>query len=261
MKRGKMMFKFIQGCSGVLFLLLFTMMSLAGLAQDAEAPVTLDSTYSYTEKEQPVFDLLSDSSTPEIRTVPDSMVQKLKKDEAYWYVNTTPPRQKIKQAPVEQKNRWFQKQWVSTLLWIIVIITFLAILAWFLASSNIRLFRKKLQGINGDEEIEVENENIFTLNYQKELHKALAGKKYRLATRLLYLQTLKDLAESNVIQYKHDRTNRDYVDQLFNTGYYKDFFKLTRNFEYIWYGKFDLSAEAFTKLQTDFSNFNRKLQP
>ena len=136
------MFKFIQGCSGVLFLLLFTMMSLAVLAQDAEAPVTFDSTYGYTEKEQPVFDLLSDSSTPEIRTVPDSMVQKLKKDEAYWYVNTTPPRQKLKQAPVEQKNRWYQKQWVSTLLWIIVIITFLAILAWFLASSNIRLFRK-----------------------------------------------------------------------------------------------------------------------
>ena len=56
-----------------------------------------------------------------------------------------------------------------------------------------------------------------------------------------------------------ERTNSDYLAQLYNTSYYKNFFRLTRNFEYVWYGKFDISAEAFQMIQQDYKNLKEQV--
>jgi hypothetical protein len=47
---------------------------------------------------------------------------------------------------------------------------------------------------------------------------------------------------------------------LYETPYHKNFFRLTRNFEYTWYGKFPLSPDVFALLQKDFVNFKQQLQ-
>ena len=36
-------------------------------------------------------------------------------------------------------------------------------------------------------------------------------------------------------------------------SYYKDFFSLTRNFEYVWYGKFEISNAAFEMISLDYN--------
>jgi hypothetical protein len=102
-------------------------------------------------------------------------------------------------------------------------------------------------------------DNIFGINYQREIDKAVRDKDFRLAIRLMFLRLLKQLADKNIIHYKQDRTNLEYLQQLYTTNYYKDFFQATRNYEYSWYGKFPVSEEAFNKIRNEFDRLDKVL--
>jgi hypothetical protein len=144
---------------------------------------------------------------------------------------------------------------MTTLL--VIVVLFLGILAWYLLQNNIVGRRQSIIGKNSSEEISAEN--IFEINYQKEIEKAVNSGDYRLAIRLMFLRLLKQLSQKKIIEYKHGRTNFDYLSQLYSTGYYNDFFRLTRNYEYTWYGKFDVNPETFGIIKNEFENFDRKL--
>ena len=103
------------------------------------------------------------------------------------------------------------------------------------------------------------SEDIFAINYEQELQKAIANNNFRLGVRLLYLHILRIFADNGILQYKMEKTNSDYLAQLYNTTYYRNFFRLTRNFEYVWYGKFDISAEAFQMIQQDYKNLKEQV--
>ena len=159
----------------------------------------------------------------------------------------------------QKSGSWFDQRWFRDLLWIIILCSFIGVVIWYLASSNISLFRKESKKITDDKIEEEFTDDIFTINYEKEIQKAVDGKNYRLAVRLWYLKTLKELSDRNIIDYRHERTNSEYVNSLFGKRYYSDFFRLTRNFEYTWYGQFNLSADAYEMMRADFSNFKSSL--
>jgi len=191
-----------------------------------------------------------------VRKVPDTTLNKLKSEDDFWYVNTMPNRQKPK-APGKPANlSWLDV--LSRLMWWILIGCFIAALIWFLASSNIQLFRRRPSVINALQEEEL-SENIFEIDYNKEINRVIANQNFAMAIRLYYLQTLLLLSQKGLIQYTHERTNNEYVDQLYKTSYYKDFFRLTRHFEYTWYGQFPISEEAFKLIQTDFNGFKQRI--
>jgi len=103
-------------------------------------------------------------------------------------------------------------------------------------------------------------DDIFAIiNYQLELDKAAASGNYRFGVRLLYLRLLRNLADRNIINYTQDRTNFDYLAQLQPTGYYTDFFRLTRHYEYSWYGQFPLEQDKFIIIRKEFENFDKRL--
>jgi len=190
------------------------------------------------------------------RPIADSNLDKVKSDDDYWYVNQAPPRER---KSVQQNKSVPSKTWINTLSWILVVAGFLALLIWFLATSNIRLFRKTSKGIDEKAEEKEPAEDIFEMNFEKEIQKAAGDKNYRLAVRLLYLRTLRDLSNKNLINYTHEKTNTDYLFQLAGTSYYKDFFRLTRDFDYTWYGQFELSLADFSIIQNDFSSFKQQM--
>jgi hypothetical protein len=139
----------------------------------------------------------------------------------------------------------------------VIVVLFLGILAWYLLQNNIVGRKQSITAEKTGEDITAEN--IFDINYQKEIEKAVNAGDYRLAIRLMFLRSLKQLAQKRIIEYKQERTNFDYLSQLYSTGYYNDFFRLTRNYEYTWYGKFNVNREAFGIIKTEFENFYRKL--
>jgi hypothetical protein len=119
------------------------------------------------------------------------------------------------------------------------------------------LFRRSPDEIENPEE--EPGENIFDVNFEKEIQAAVASGNHRLGVRLMYLQVLRIMADKGIIRYTAEKTNSDYLVQLASTKYYKDFSRLTRNFDFTWYGKFPLSPESFGVLQKDFSSFKQSL--
>jgi len=75
----------------------------------------------------------------------------------------------------------------------------------------------------------------------------------------MYLRTLRDLSLRNLITYTHEKTNSDYLFQLAGTPFYKSFFRLTRDFDYSWYGHFPISPDSFTTIQNEFNAFKQQL--
>jgi hypothetical protein len=194
----------------------------------------------------------------QLRTVPDSIIKKLQGEDAFWYAShdfrkkSTPPKQSF-------LERLLNQSWFTTLIWFLIIGGFISVVVWYLISSNVSIFSRSPREIKqGD--IEDSSENIFEINFEKEISKAISESQYRIAVRLMFLNILKNLSQKNIIAYKQGRTNFDYLMQIQSTGYYKDFFRLTRDYEYTWYGKFDISFETFSIIRNNFESFRNRIQ-
>jgi len=195
-----------------------------------------------------------------LRQVPDSIIKRLQLQDDFWYANKE--FEKKKETDRKFQNGFWswlsRQQWYTAVAWTIIIGGFTAVLIWFLATSHVGIFRRKQKPIAEAEAGEM-TENIFAINYPKEIETAIQSRNYRLAVRLLFLQLLTTMSERNVIQYQQGRTNFDYLAQLNKSGYYKDFFRLTRNYEYAWYGEFDMNPDIFTAIKNDFETFEKRL--
>lgn len=242
-------------------LLLFLHGAVAAPAQDdwvndttitvVEMPVDATDTarFDRIERQEPVVS----------RAIPKRILDSLKEDDDYWYANLAPVKKKA-EAPEEAKKSWFRQPWFRSLLWFVILGSFIGVVIWYLISGNILIFRKKAKSIAAEEEEELVTDDIFSIPYEQEIAKAESAANYRLAVRLWYLRLLKALSEKGLVDYRYGRTNHDYVLQLQKSVYYRDFSRLTRNFEYTWYGQFDLSAEAYQMMRNDFSTFQNALR-
>lgn len=102
-------------------------------------------------------------------------------------------------------------------------------------------------------------ENIHEINFDEEIEKAISNHNYRLAVRLLYLRSLKQLSDNGLIQWLPEKTNSAYVYELNNPSVRQSFVSLTRQFEYVWYGGFNIDGAAFGNINQLFQNFKKQL--
>ncbi len=184
----------------------------------------------------------------------------LQTDRAYQYGRDTPP----PENPITRFFSWlFQKigQFLRSKayenVWQYVILATVAGLAiYLLAKAEVLgfLFPQKAQATGMDYENLAED--IQEINFDAAIEEAVAVRNFRLAVRLLYLQTLKELTNAGHIAYKPDKTNRQYVQELVNTTLQPDFEKLTRRFEFVWYGDFPVGDTQFTTIRDEFRQFS-----
>lgn len=217
-----------------------------------------------------------------VRVSSDSTVQKLRGEEDFWYVKSIedfnkntlrlrydkkyrdsltkegllpPDEQVFTQEP--DSNAWYMQAWVNIVIWSIIILVFVGAILYFLLSNKINIFSRSAARSVVEE---AQNEdNLFRTNYDALLRKYIDEKNYRFAVRVLYLQLLKTLSEKELIVFQPQLTNTHYLQQLYNRPFYKDFFVVTRHYEYIWYGEFALTETSFEKVQTDFNSLKNEI--
>jgi len=243
-----------------LFLFVFCITALASAQDSTREDDSVDSTQmtiTETQNENHFTDKseYTQPDTIQLREVPGNVVDSMKKDGAFWYADHVFKKKEIRER--EFKERRPGSPWLNMMTLVIIVVIFFIILLWFLFKNNIISRSKTISDKTVEEEESAEN--IFDINYQLEIEKAIKAENYRLAIRLMFLRLLKNLSQKNIIQYKQERTNFDYLSQLYTTSYYKEFFRLTRNYEYTWYGKFDVNTETFGIIKNEFENFDRKL--
>jgi hypothetical protein len=256
--------------------------NLVVLAQDDTIFAEIDTTISSDSLPESVtgsnsFLKRSDTLRIHIRSVPASVRNKTANESDFWYANTDLKKTKEEieeerqrgttgnkgndEAAIREKRQRtpvMLQPWFQNLLWIIIIAGFAVFLVIYLGNSNVGLFRKKIARASSPEE-ELATEDIFGINYDKEINKAVVSGNLRLAVRLHYLRLLKKMADLDKIHYTQDKTNFDYLVELQPTVYYNQFFRATRNYEYSWYGQFPVSEAAYRVIKNDFDELDQQL--
>lgn len=99
-------------------------------------------------------------------------------------------------------------------------------------------------------------EDIHALDFDRLIEEAVQQEQYRKAVRLLYLRSLKELADRGYIHWSIDKTNRDYLGELPPSDMRRTFEQLTLMFEYIWYGDFPMDRPLFDRAHELFRSFS-----
>jgi hypothetical protein len=84
---------------------------------------------------------------------------------------------------------------------------------------------------------------------------------YKLAVRVMYLETLQLLHLGELIHYEQEKTNWQYVAELGDTTFKKPFTLFTKYFDYVWYGNFAMTRETFEEIKNIHSQIKNSIQP
>ncbi|WP_128755245.1 DUF4129 domain-containing protein [Aquimarina sediminis] len=105
-----------------------------------------------------------------------------------------------------------------------------------------------------DEDI-IQNQDI-----QQLINKALQQKNYRLAIRYYYLSILKKLSDQELIQWEAQKTNTDYIKELTDNHMQDQFKSITKLYDFIWYGNFEVNEKAYQKAEKEFTTLTHFIQ-
>ncbi len=218
------------------------------------------------EEETNVFYVDSTLRNNELFLVPDSM-RSLKEMKEFAYaknldslLNAYQNSQSHAAVPKEEPSllqRFFGSKITAYFFWAIAIIFIVFVLSklFFTEGFFQRSFKNAPVKI-----LEEESEQLsYNTDYGKLIALAVSQQNYRLAIRYLYLQTLQKLTIKEVITFAPDKTNYEYVQELSGKNYKQEFAALTLNYEYAWYGAFDIDEKIFTPIQHKFKQFNSVL--
>lgn len=166
------------------------------------------------------------------------------------------------ETPLPDEKQPIPLPWAGPLFKVIsyiVVITVVVLLLYLVVkniSFDLRIEREKLLS----DDLEKPVDDIETLDIEGLLRKARSEADFRMAIRLYYLGLLKKLHNFGIIFWKKDKTNRDYLMELFSRDfYYREIQRLTVSYEEVWYGEHILNRESFQRLTEEFEAIYRDM--
>ena len=196
---------------------------------------------------------------PDHRSVSKEKLEEMRRQKGMWYVNVEPEKNKPEKPVRGNYIPVTRRTWFQTLLWILIIASFAACLMIYLTGNRVGLFRRRSKENEEGQNDEAMPEDIFAINYEREIDKCEREGNYRMAVRLLFLRTLKKFADRNIISYSQEKTNFDYLVQMHPTSYYAGFSRVTRAYEYTWYGKFNITEANYHSIRRDFEQLEGRM--
>lgn len=228
-----------------------------------------DSTETYftdTPEDQNDFQAAADSSRIEARNFSEATLNELKSDTGLQY----------KEAPTIAESLWerflalvgqfidslfrnaVNTDWGRVFSYVLGIILVVVIIMMILKVNAFKVFYGG-QGVS-TVPYHILDENIHEMDFDKLIQDAIAQHDYRKGIRLLFLKSLKMLADKNYIHWEQGKTNHDYLSELTPADLKKGFNELNFYFEYAWYGNFSINHEMFLKIQRVFTDWREKVR-
>lgn len=242
-------------------ILLFLLFFCATISADATAlqkPVVQD---IVVKKEKPTLKI-DNNSKVELRKFDEQAIKNYSKKRDFIYDDS-------KQAPSLWDRFW---SWLKSLIGevlsnkiggtiikyvlIALVIALIVFIVLKLTGLDFKLLTGKSKGI--DVPYQEGMENIHEIDFDEQIEQAMQLGNYRLVVRLLYLKTLKQLSDRDLIHWLPEKTNQAYVQEIANQAQQQEFAQLTKQFEYIWYGEFFIDKNSFEPIQQSFHQFNQQ---
>ena len=166
-------------------------------------------------------------------------------------------------------SRWFNRllnsifsgafeENVTTPVMIILFIIAVASSVYFLYKKRPELFTRARK--TAPLPYNIEEENIHKIDFNNEISNALERRDYRLATRLLYLQTLRILSDNELIDWQIHKTPTEYFYEIKNMEMKPLFLKLTNHFLQVRYGNYIASYELYEAMRELQSGINKIME-
>ncbi|HBQ58664.1 MAG TPA: hypothetical protein DD671_03320, partial [Balneolaceae bacterium] len=145
----------------------------------------------------------------------------------------------------------FDSKWASIFIRIAFIGIFVAVL---LSVINQILGGKLTTSFTGnksdkDLSLNITEERLHQQDYDELLQSALEKNEFKNAVRILYLKALQDLTKAELITWKANKTNSDYLRELSSHPAKSTFSRLTYFYEYVEYGDFEINRDGFQKFR------------
>jgi hypothetical protein len=168
------------------------------------------------------------------------------------------------QLGVPDFNLWeIMTRWLSRLLsrffandtaediarWLLIaffVITVLLVI-YFIYKKRPELFLKEKKTLLP---YKVEEDNIYRINFESELATALSSGDFRTAIRIIYLQTLRYIADKQWIDWQIYKTPTEYTYELKPVSLKTPFRDFTNRFLQVRYGNFKATRELFESMCT-----------
>ena len=151
----------------------------------------------------------------------------------------------------QQWAKLFQYTYFGTIYKILFYLFCLAVIVFAvlkLTGTNVsQLFRRHAdRGLVRDDTLE---DDIYGIDFDREIAQARQAGDYRRGIRLLYIYTLKRLADRQQIRWRPGKTNYDYQTELRGTPLQSPFERLSYYYEYAWYGNFPVDERLYQRVE------------
>ncbi|WP_422105160.1 DUF4129 domain-containing protein [Winogradskyella sp.] len=137
------------------------------------------------------------------------------------------------------------------------VIVFYLLIKFLLQNPVSSVFKTEDRAIEGFNYVE---ENIEQVDFDRLIKQALKDNNYRLATRYMYLKSLKALTNKKAIEWHYDKTNTDYLNEIKDSKLKALFKRISYIYDYVWYGEFPIDEESFNKNKNDFNQLIKTTQ-
>ncbi|PSL29685.1 DUF4129 domain-containing protein [Chitinophaga ginsengisoli] len=192
-----------------------------------------------------------------IRAVPDTIMKALLADNDLQYQKKEPARQKDMSWMNDIFSAILRLVGLSPFAIICFILSGVGLLLYLYLKQNGYLFKRTKR--DADKTVKLTEEELDVATYHQQIEQAISSGKFRVAVRLLYLQTLRVLVDKGIVTYSREKTNAAYLHSLVSTPWYKAFATLTLDYEYIWYGEMPVNNEQFNVIHRQFRQFMNEL--
>jgi len=150
-------------------------------------------------------------------------------------------------------NLDFLKTETSKIIFFTIIILILIFIAYSVIknSNNIAAKLASVAIINEDNL----DEHLIVADLNKLLLEAIEFQNFKLALRIYFLMIIKSLHGMNRIEWKKDKTNRDYLFEMSLSKDYISFKRVTLIFDKVWYSNLNLDYNQYSSLKPFFVDY------
>lgn len=102
-------------------------------------------------------------------------------------------------------------------------------------------------------------ENLDKADLDALLKVALDNKNFKAAVRIYYLKVLKLMWDKNILRWRKEKTNGDYLSEVWGSEWFELLKSSTYIFEKCWYGNADMDEVQFEEARNHFKDALHKL--
>lgn len=150
----------------------------------------------------------------------------------------------------------FFAQGIGLFILILIGLALLFLIFYFISKSN---YSKTIDDTEIEDVVIQDLEDIESLDLDLLLKEAIISNNFRLAIRIHYLKILKGLNEKKIIEWKNEKTNYDYIQEIKDQNLKSDLDRVTYLYEYVWYGEVELTKSKFVLIEPEFNVLGKKV--